>query len=525
MNDDETRSPWPERSDDPARDKPADPEGVRIIGADEAERALERDDVARRRGPDDPRPGDRPGGPPQDAPEPVLRFPLSSSAAEEEPPELPHWSDPPTGEFGAVGGSLFEDEDPGVGGQQEWSSFTSSTPRWRDSDDHWSEDDDVRAFGDDETRIGALDDSDRPDPEDFFSFDELDQPPPGRSVFDDATAAAPPADDDVAYRISDTDDWVDDDPDDLADDFGDDGPRKIVVGGGRVTPGDPRRARPPVAGVGGDRDIGQAAAVGVGLIVAAAVLFYLGPAWAMFIVVPVVTLAVAEFYAKVREVGYEPAALLGIVGTAALCVGTYHRGEAAIPVALVLVVLFSMLWFLVGAGRGQATLNIGVTLLGLGWIGLFGSFAATLLEVQGGAGVGDAGKGILFGAILATVAYDIGGYFVGRSVGSSPLSEASPNKTIEGLLGGCIAALTVALIYGFLTEPFGSLGDGLALGLTVAVMAPLGDLCQSMIKRDLGIKDMGSVLPGHGGLTDRFDALLFVLPAVYYVAKLSDFFV
>ena len=71
----------------------------------------------------------------------------------------------------------------------------------------------------------------------------------------------------------------------------------------------------------------------------------------------------------------------------------------------------------------------------------------------------------------------------------------------------------------------GPLGDGLALGLTVAVMAPLGDLCQSMIKRDLGVKDMGSVLPGHGGLTDRFDALLFVLPAVYYIAKLSDFFV
>jgi phosphatidate cytidylyltransferase len=95
---------------------------------------------------------------------------------------------------------------------------------------------------------------------------------------------------------------------------------------------------------------------------------------------------------------------------------------------------------------------------------------------------------------------------------------------VEGLLGGCIAAVTVALIYGFLSEPIGSLGDGLKLGLAVAIAAPLGDLCQSMIKRDLGVKDMGAVLPGHGGVTDRFDALMFVLPAVFYVAKVSDWF-
>ena len=120
-----------------------------------------------------------------------------------------------------------------------------------------------------------------------------------------------------------------------------------------------------------------------------------------------------------------------------------------------------MLWFLFGAGEGQATLNIGVTLLGVAWVGMFGSFGTALLGVQGGEGMGDAGKGILFGAILGTVAYDIGGYFVGRSAGRSSLSAASPNKTVEGLLGGCIAAVTVCVIYGLLTEPFGSLGDGL----------------------------------------------------------------
>ncbi len=495
------------------REPPADPEGVRIIGPDEAEKALERDDIVRRRGPDDPRPGDRPGGPPEGAPEPVLRFPLSSSSGVDDSAQLPHWSDPPTGEFDAVGGSLFDDEPsrPG-GGEAEWSAFTSGAPRWRDSDDAWSDQDDVSSFGDDETRVGALDDSDRPDPEDFFSFDELDQPEPARSVFADGHG-----------------DFGDEQGDFGEDDYGYDdaeetGPRKIVVGGGRVTPGRQGRPRPTAAGVGSDRDIGQAVAVGLAFIVVAALMFFLGPATAAALVIVVVTLAAAELFTKLREIGYQPAALLGIVGTAGMAFGAYHRGEAAILVGMVLVTVFSMLWFLVGAGDGQATLNIGVTVLGVAWVGMFGSFATALLGVQGGAGVGDAGKGILFGAILATVGYDVGGYFVGRSTGRSPLSAASPNKTVEGLAGGIIAAVTVALIYGFLSEPFGSLGDGLALGLTVAVAAPLGDLCQSMIKRDLGIKDMSSILPGHGGFMDRFDALLFVLPAVYFVAKLADFF-
>jgi len=511
-------------TDENRPDRDADPEGVRILGADEAAEALGREDVAHRRSPDEPRPGDRPGSPPPGAPEPVLRFPLSSSASEEPPAELPHWTEPPTGQQAAVGGSIFDDEP----GADDWSGFAGA-PRWRDERDEWTDDDDLSRFGGEDTRVGALD-TDRPDPDEFFTFDDIDEPSGSHSVFGDAAA---PYDDDYDDVVGANVGGYADEPgwDDPYVEGGNDddtriaaGPRKIVVGGGRVTPGAPEAARPARAGVGGDRNIGQAAIVGVGLIVAAAVLFWLGPPTAAALVVVVVTFAAAELFTKLREIGYQPAALLGIVATAGMVLGAYHRGEAAIPVVLVLVTAFSLLWFLFGAGEGQATLNVGVTLLGVAWVGMFGSFATALLSVQGGEGVGDAGKGILFGAIIATVGYDVGGYFVGRSAGRSPLSSASPNKTIEGLLGGCIAALTVALIYGFLSEPFGSLGDGLKLGLAVAVAAPLGDLCQSAIKRDLGVKDMGAVLPGHGGVLDRFDALLFVLPAVYYVAKVSDWF-
>lgn len=500
----------------PRRD-PDDPEGVRIIGADEAEAAMERDDVAHRRRPEDPRPGDRPGRPPADAPEPVLRFPLSNTGSQSEP-ELPHWSDPPTGQYGAVGGNIFDEpaDDPAA---REWSSLTLSTPRWRDSDDPWADADDLAAYGDEETYVGALDERDR-HPDDFFDFDEYDDPRQAQlaaqgsqSVFEDPDAY-----------------YEDDYGDDYYDDVYEDEPqgRKIVIGGGGGGPsGEAPRIRPrrdDVGGGGGDRDLAQAAIVGGALFVAALLLFWLGPVFALLLVMAAVGLSAAEFFTKLREIGHEPIALVGIVGSVGLVVAAYHRGLDGMATGMVLVTMVSMIWFLVGAGEDNATHNIGLTLLGVSWIGLLGSFGGALLALQGPTGIGDAGKGILFGAIIATIAYDVAGLFVGQAAGRSPLSDASPNKTIEGLIGGCVAALTVGVLYGVFVEPLGSVGDGFKLGLAVAVAAPLGDLCQSRIKRDLGIKDMGAVLPGHGGLTDRFDGLLFALPTVYFVARLSDFF-
>jgi phosphatidate cytidylyltransferase len=132
------------------------------------------------------------------------------------------------------------------------------------------------------------------------------------------------------------------------------------------------------------------------------------------------------------------------------------------------------------------------------------------------------GTGVLFGAIAVTVAHDVAGLFVGSRMGRSPLIAASPGKTMEGTIGGAGAAIVVGLLLGFLLEPWSPV-TGLQLGLAAAIMAPLGDLGESVLKRDLGIKDMGSILPGHGGLLDRFDALLFVLPAAYYVVVINDY--
>jgi phosphatidate cytidylyltransferase len=189
----------------------------------------------------------------------------------------------------------------------------------------------------------------------------------------------------------------------------------------------------------------------------------------------------------------------------------YWKGIEAYPVLIVLTVMAALSWHLVGADRDARMVeSAGVTVLGVLWIGGLGSFAALLLSQPDGIG-------LLLAAIVATVAYDVGGLAVGRSMGATPLSAASPNKTKEGLVGGMLVAAFVMIVWGlFGVAPLDGPLVALQVGVFAAIVAPLGDLCESQVKRDLGIKDMGSLLPEHGGILDRFDALLFVLPAVYY---------
>lgn len=270
-----------------------------------------------------------------------------------------------------------------------------------------------------------------------------------------------------------------------------------------------------------ERDMTMAIGTGVGLAVLALIAFAISAEVTLVLVTIFLGVAAAEFFVAVRRAGYQPAALLGIAATVALSLASYWRFEAGIPLVLFLTVVFSLLWYLTGVDEEAPVLNIGITLLGVLYVGFLGSFAALMLK-------DDNGIGMLTVAILLTVAYDIGGLFVGRAMGRQPLSAASPNKTVEGLVGGCVAAVALAVVLGIIGMPApfadtpGGLGDMLLLGVVAAVAAPLGDLSESLMKRDLGLKDMGTILPGHGGLLDRFDSLLFVLPATYYVARLTD---
>jgi phosphatidate cytidylyltransferase len=126
---------------------------------------------------------------------------------------------------------------------------------------------------------------------------------------------------------------------------------------------------------------------------------------------------------------------------------------------------------------------------------------------------------ILF-VVLVTAGFDVGAYFVGRAFGRRLIAPVvSPQKTLEGLIGGVVAAFGLAAVLSTL-PPFNppiTFEGSLLLAGVISLLAPLGDAAESVVKRALDVKDMGSILPGHGGMLDRIDALLFVVPAAYLV--------
>jgi len=268
----------------------------------------------------------------------------------------------------------------------------------------------------------------------------------------------------------------------------------------------------------GGRNLPVAIAVGLALGAAFFGLLKVGPWAVLCLVILALGFAAAEFFTSAQNLGYRPATLVGIAAVVGLSLGAYHRGYEAYPVVLGLTVLTGMCWFLFDVDSEHVTANLAVTLLGVGWVGGLGSFAALILALPNG-------DAILIGAVIGTVAYDVGGYVIGSTTGQSKRApRVSPNKTYEGLLGGMMLSIVVTTLvlnrFPGIHPWSQSMMDCLWLGLAIAVIAPIGDLAQSMIKRDLGVKDMGTLLPGHGGVFDRFDALLFVLPTTFFVADL-----
>lgn len=373
-----------------------------------------------------------------------------------------------------------------------WTTLNREGPRWAESDDHATAA--VRSVPPAEP-VGA---TEREGGERFFEFEDQG----GDDPFLEFDERVPDFDPPVLPP--------------------DDEPPEVVIS--RDPAGEPRRARPaadepaersrPPASA--DRNVPIAIGTAVVLAGVAALAFAVG-AWAVMVfVTALLGLAAAEFFYAIRPAGYQPPVLLGVAAVVCLSLAVYWKGVVAIPLVLFLAIVFGGLWYLLGISSENPVGNLGITHFGIIWIGVLGSYAAVMLRRPDG-------RALLFGAIVVTVAYDVGAWAIGRAAGRQPLSPASPNKTMEGLIGGCGAAIAAGIILGVVLEPWSdSVVKGLLLGLAGAVVAPLGDLTESLVKRDLNLKDMGQFLPGHGGLLDRFDAMLFVLPATYYVALLTD---
>ena len=222
----------------------------------------------------------------------------------------------------------------------------------------------------------------------------------------------------------------------------------------------------------------------------------------------VFVIGAGEFYTALTRTGRHPIAAFGFAGIIAASVGAYVSGAIAITTAMILVTTIMLLYYAVVPGRRDPVANLGLTVTVMVWVSL-GTYAMLIA-------VSDNWRPLVVGTVVVVAAMDIAQYFVGRAIGRHKLAPwVSPKKTVEGLIGGIIVALTCGALLHFV-EPF-ELTSGLVLGAVVAVLAPLGDLAMSAAKRALDIKDMGSVLPGHGGFLDRIDGLLFVIPAAWAI--------
>ena len=125
---------------------------------------------------------------------------------------------------------------------------------------------------------------------------------------------------------------------------------------------------------------------------------------------------------------------------------------------------------------------------------------------------------------LLIVASDIGSYFIGKSFGKRALSQISPSKTIEGLIGGIICSISVATFFAFLLNWQNPFLTGIFYGISVSLMALVGDLIESMMKREAKIKDSGTFLPGHGGILDRIESYIFTPSVIYYMITILKYF-
>ncbi len=263
----------------------------------------------------------------------------------------------------------------------------------------------------------------------------------------------------------------------------------------------------------------------VGIPLAVAIVFFGG--WALAVLLAgVAVLATLEFYRMAERKNARPFRGLGslvaagFVVLAALAPDTEVAGAGfgLLLTVAALAVTAAAIW---GRGvEGEPLLTASTTLFGAFYAGGLLSFGLYLRHLPGSAGAWH-GTALVFAPVLLTWTSDTFAYFVGRAFGTRKLiPRVSPGKTVQGAVGALAGTVAVAVAYAFVLARFPTyrmgLGEAAAFGFLISVSAQVGDLAESLLKRDAGVKDSGTLLPGHGGALDRFDSLLFTLPLAYF---------
>ncbi|WP_420453215.1 phosphatidate cytidylyltransferase [Ilumatobacter sp.] len=449
---------------------------------------------------------------------------------------LPHWTEPPTGEVPRIESASTDTDD---GDDLDvWSTFTSESPVWKEGDsvdaptgslgttDVDAPEEPSPAFASSSPtgssgrtpRVGGPDAPADPTGELRWEDD-----PSGGSALD--PLGADPSGSDAVTTSTEV--------------VGSDVPRdppRITIGtdpSGMPRRPDPARRgstpqRPPSSSLNptdsDGRDLPVAVASGLALAAAfLALTIFVGPLGSLLFVVAVLAISGVEYFGKVTEKGYRPAVAPGVIAIAASTLAAYWVGPEGMVITIAFAFLVGALGFIAAPSIEAGPMpNMAITTLGIVWIGLLGSYAGLILDFSNGGGPDGRPWGTDTMVLLAigVVANDVGAYFVGSAFGRTPLrSWISPAKSVEGFLGGTVLTLIVMVIIGLQdwSDTWSNMGHLLMLGIVISLLAPLGDLIESMFKRNLGIKDFGTVIAGHGGVLDRFDGVLVALPGVYYL--------
>ncbi len=252
---------------------------------------------------------------------------------------------------------------------------------------------------------------------------------------------------------------------------------------------------------------------------ALAVIVYLGGLWLVGACLIISMLALWEFLELALGKGELFAKAFAYVAGFIVCSSTL-----GLPVGIPLATLWPATTLVLMLSALARPEPIEASMRRTGMMALGVAYCAGLLPYLYRVRVLEAGLGLALSALFCTWAADTGAYFAGRFLGKHPLyPKVSPKKTVEGLLGGLVAAVAAAFAFRAVFHiPIGPI-DAVAIGAIAALFGTAGDLCESLLKRSVGAKDSSTLIPGHGGVLDRFDAVMFVAPAVYLYIDLLVF--
>lgn len=236
----------------------------------------------------------------------------------------------------------------------------------------------------------------------------------------------------------------------------------------------------------------------------------------------IVYFATHEYVVILRHKGFYPSLKVILIADAFFALLAYLNRFNLVPFAVTVSSITAFIWVLF-KGRQPYIANVATTILGFIYSGLFPLYLIFMRDIGSHptyhylikTSTQYSGLGYLLLLFFGVIVTDTGCYYFGSKFGKHPLAPViSPNKTIEGSVGGTVCAILCSLFIGYIIKL--PVIHCIVVGLLIAFFAQIGDLCESLIKRDAGVKDSGNVLPGHGGFLDRCDSFVFTLPVLYY---------